>query len=275
MSTEGRLDYGEILFLGKCNNKCYYCLGNEMLKARLVNNMETPYNELKNLDMFLNRLKDVNCSIIYLSSVETEPLLYKDINNLCDYLISKGFKLGIRTNGLCCYKFLNIIPLLSAEISISINSLDPSINKLICGNENTPNMENIFNVLHKNNKKCRISIVINCYNVADVMFTVDFLQAFDCISYIQLRKRYKYSDNIKDPSCHTDHIAFNRVKKMLSVKYKDVPKTNFHESIIYNTKVPISLWEDVFKKESLNTLNYFTDGKITTNNLLVPGYENK
>lgn len=117
-----KFDYGEILFLGRCNNKCYYCLGNEMPKAKMVSNLDTPYKELKNLDLFLDRLKKAKTRTIYLSSVITEPMLYKDINNLCDYLISKGFKVGIRTNGMHD-GLLKIIPKLKAEIFINTELL--------------------------------------------------------------------------------------------------------------------------------------------------------
>lgn len=272
--TQEKFDYGEILFLGKCNNRCYYCLGSEMLKAQLVDNMETPYNELKNLDIFLDRLRNGGCNTVYLSSVETDPLLYKDIDNLCDCLISKGFKLGIRTNGLCWSTFLDIIPKLDAEISISINSLNNSTNERICGNRAVLVIPCILHSLKINNKKCRISIVINKFNASEIVDTVEYLQEFDNISYIQLRKRYRYR-YCNDSFYKEDIEAFNFVKSKLSCRYSDVPMSNFHESIIYNLHVPVSLWEDVFKRESLSTLNYFTDGKITTNNLLVPSYENK
>lgn len=50
--------------------------------------------------------------------------------------------------------------------------------------------------------------------------------------------------------------------------------SNYFESPIYKYKnLSVSLWFDVFKKESLNTLNYFTDGLIANNNLLVEAYE--
>lgn len=269
-----RFDYGEILFLGKCINKCYYCLGNEMPTAQIVSNLNTPYKQLNKLDEFVNRLVEANCDTIYLSSVVTEPLLYKDINSLTDYLTSKGFKVGIRTNGIC-KSFLRLIPKLESEISISINSLIPTVNEEICGNRVVPNISNIFKTLKENGKKCRISIVVNKYNFEEVPSIINSMQNYDCISYIQLRKRYKY-DKKKDDAFEEDVKAFEYIKDWLDfMGHAKFAKSNFHESIIYDMPVPISLWEDVFKKESLTTLNYFSDGKITTHNLLVPSYEGK
>lgn len=264
-------DYGEILFLGRCNNKCYYCLGNEMPKAKKVSNLDTPYKELKNLDLFLDRLKKSQTDTVYLSSVITEPMLYNDINNLCDYLISKGFKVGIRTNGIH-KEFLNLIPKLESEISISINSLFSETNDRICKNRNVPDIKNILHCLSKNNKKCRLTFVVNSFNENEIIPAVRFFQNYDCISYIQLRKRYMYS-KAKDEYYDDDVKAFEAIKDILNATFYYSQKSNFHESVVYNSKVPISLWENVFKKESLSTLNYFSDGKITNNNLLVPSYE--
>ena len=264
-----KYDYGEILFLGPCNNHCYYCLGNEMPKAKMVDNMSTPYNELNNLDLFLDMMKEHGSDTIYLSSVRTEPLLYKDIDNLCDYLISKGFKIGIRTNGLCD-NFYNILPKLNAEISISINSLESNTNKKICRNEHVPDILSILWRISELNKQCRISIVVNRYNYKEIEHIISLLSIYKCVSYIQLRKRYKYNKVI-DNGLEEDRLRFDEVKLLIDKKHKKLP--NFHESAVYDLGVHVSLWEDVFKKESIKTLNYFSDGKITENNLLVPSYE--
>lgn len=266
-----KIDYGEILFLGACNNHCYYCLGNEMPKAKMVDNLSTPYNELNNLDLFLDRMKEHGSDTIYLSSVRTEPLLYKDIDNLCDYLIYKGFKIGIRTNGLC-NNIYDILPKLDAEISISINSLERSTNEKICGNRVIPDILNIIWKISELNKKCRISIVVNRYNYKEIEHIISLLSIYKCISYIQLRKIYKYN-KVTDNGFKEDILRFEEIKLLIDNKYKRLP--NFHESIVYNFGfgIPVSFWEDVFKKESIKTLNYFSDGKITENNLLVPSYE--
>ena len=110
MSANKKIDYGEILFVGKCNYKCYYCLCNEMKKLQA--NMKV-YNEMHFLswpkfDIFLKKLKNSDCNIIYLSSTSSEPLLYKYIDELVDYLKNEGFRIGIRTNGTLISKKLEL-----------------------------------------------------------------------------------------------------------------------------------------------------------------------
>lgn len=266
------MDYGEILFLGKCNNSCYYCLGNEMFKAKMLDNLNLKYTELKNLDLFIGLLIKENCNTIYLSSVETDPLLYEDISALIDYLHSFNFKVGIRTNGECS-NIYDILKKLDAEISISINSLTKHINKQICGNINIPNIEKICGELSNLNKKCRISIVVNKYNCKEIFSILDKLKSYRSIEYLQLRKRYLYTKCF-DKDYLEDIFAYETIRKELPLRFV-TNKSNFHESTVYsiNGTFKVSFWDDVFSKESIKSINYFSDGKITENNLLVPGYE--
>ena len=87
------------------------------------------------------------------------------------------------------------------------------------------------------------------------------------LRYVQLRQCYKYYDVDITP----DIDAFKYVINLL----KRYPiKGNFNESIIYDVNgLSVSVWETVFKKESISSSNYWTNGVITDNNLLVEGYE--
>lgn len=265
-----KYDYGEILFIGKCNCKCYYCLYNEMKK--LQKNTQT-YNEIhfsewSKFNDFLNRLKLNNCKKIYLSSTSYEPLLYKYIDELINYLIIEGFKVGIRTNGTLITKKFEIFKKINGGISISLNSLNLDTNKLITGSTLIPDWKMIFDYFNQNNIMTRISIVIVKENYQEIEEILDFLSKQKCISYVQIRKRYNYYNK---EDCILDE-PFTYVKNFIEKNSKKV--SDYFESPIYKYKdLNVSLWFDVFKKESLNTLNYFTDGVLTENNLLVEGYE--
>ena len=112
-----------------------------------------------------------------------------------------------------------------------------------------------------------MSIVVNKYNYAEIFEMLDFFNSFsDVISYIQLRKVYKYGDD------DSQNIYFEKVKEKLKKIAKE--KTSFYESLQYLYKdLTVSLWGDVFKKESVSSVNFFTNGIISTNNLLIPAYE--
>ena len=269
MSANKKIDYGEILFVGKCNYKCYYCLCNEMKKLQA--NMKV-YNEMHFLswpkfDIFLKKLKNSDCNIIYLSSTSSEPLLYKYIDELVVYLKKEGFRIGIRTNGTLISKKLELFTKLDEEISISLNSFNSNTNKLIAGSSLLPEWEKIFKYFTKNNIKVRISIVIVKENHLEIEEILDYLSKQSCIEYIQIRKKYSY---YKQNDIFDEY--FDYVKNFIEKNCEKIG--NYFESPIYSyNNLSVSLWFDVFKKDSLSTLNYFNDGVLTENNLLVEAYE--
>ena len=71
-----------------------------------------------------------------------------------------------------------------------------------------------------------------------------------------------------------DNIAYENVSKWL----KNTAKLtgNYFESEIYDYDgLSVSLWLDVFNKSSIQSFNYFTNGDISSHNLLIPAYEDK
>ena len=95
------MKYGEILFLGKCNCNCYYCLRNEMnnLKKEEENQLKLHFSNWSNFEKYINICKKENIKKIFLSSVSSEPTLYKYLNEIIIKLKEDGFKVGIRSNG--------------------------------------------------------------------------------------------------------------------------------------------------------------------------------
>lgn len=264
------MKYGEIYFLGKCNAKCYYCLSKEMsnLKKDDENQMVTHFKEWENFDEYVDLLKENDVKKIYLSSVTTEPMMYKYLDELVDYLRTNGFKVGIRTNGYFANDKMDTLLKLDEEISFSINSFNEDINYEICGLSNIPDWDRIFNEFDRNGKKCRVSIVVNRYNEKEIPDALEKLSKYKCIDYVQLRRVYKY-EGVADEDIYYDRVVDD-------VKANGEKCGNFFESEIYNYKgVKVSLWSDVFKKESVSSINYFTNGLVSDHNLLVPAYENK
>lgn len=258
-----RIDYGEILFVGQCNFKCFYCLGYEMHKSTKCNTLNTHFQEWPNFSKWLYKLQRHNVKTIYLSSTNSEPMLYTYLSELIDFLQELGFNIGIRTNAshdlLVCNKC-------KEEISLSLQSLNPETFEKITGVSLTFDFLN--NLRQLTNPNVRVSIVVNRYNYLEIFDMLHKLKKYN-LRYVQLRQCYKYYETDIQP----DIDAFNDVVS----KLKSFPvKGNFNESIIYDVDgLPVSVWETVFKKESISSSNYWTNGVITDNNLLVEGYEDE
>lgn len=258
-----KINYGEILFVGKCNFNCFYCLGHEMHPSVIEDTFNVHFSKWRYFEKWLNYLHNNNVKTMYLSSTNSEPLLYKYIDELIDYLQNDGFDVGIRTNGSlnveCCNKC-------KEEISLSLQSLNIDTFYKITGVPlKFDFLENLSKIQSNN---IRVSIVVNRYNYLEVEDMLNILKNYN-LQYVQLRKCYKYYDEDIAP----DIKAFEYVKEKLKA-YK--VKGNFHESIIYDVNnLPVSVWETVFEKSSISSSNYWTNGIITDNNLLVEGYNDE
>ena len=264
--------YGEILLLGPCNYKCYYCLQNEMdkLKEERENQLNTHYSKWNHFNDFLLCCQNESVDKIYLSSICTDPLLYNYLEELIQEIKNSNFKVGIRTNGVLAVEKINTILKLDEEISFSLNSFCGETNFKITNNTYIPDYEKIFKLLSNNNKKCRVTIVVNQYNYAEIPEIINKLNNYKCISYLQLRKVYKYYDYNKEK----EDKAFENVKEWIEKNATEIE--NYYESKVFKyNNLKISLWENVFSKNSIKSINYFTNGIISGENLLVPIYEER
>lgn len=262
--------YGEILFTGKCNFKCYYCLGNEMneLRATLDSSLTTHFSQWKKFDEWFNYLEQHAVDTVFLSSTTTEPLLYKYLSELVDYLQPR-FKVGIRTNAsLLTPSTLDTLARLNGEVSLSLQAITDKTHRAITSKPLRTPVSQILNKLVERSIKFRLSIVVNQYNYTEVPELIDLAVQFkDNISYFQLRRYYLHDSELLE----IEEKAFDHVVEY--VKTNGNLTGHYHESPEYNVNgLTISLWYTVFKKSSLHTSNYWTSGVITENNLLVPGY---
>lgn len=258
-----RIDYGEILFVGQCNFKCFYCLGHEMHESTKYNTLDTHFQEWPNFGKWLYRLRNNGVRTIYLSSTNCEPLLYTYLSELIDFLQDVGFNVGIRTNAS---KDLLVCDKCKEEISLSLQSFNSDTFEKITGVPLT--FDFLKNLNQLTNPNVRVSIVVNRYNKNEIFSMLHQLSRYN-LRYVQLRQCYKYYDNA---DVQPDIDAFNDVLSKIS----SFPiKGQFKESVIYDVDgLDVSIWKTVFAKESISSSNYWTNGVITENNLLVEGYEN-
>ncbi|MCI9435488.1 MAG: radical SAM protein [Bacilli bacterium] len=263
--------YGEILFLGECNYNCYYCLKHEMKKLQIKkeSHLKVHFSKWKNFEKYIQELHKKNIKKIYLSSTCTDPLLYKYLEELVIFLQKESFKVGLRSNGCLSIEKFDVIRKFDAGISFSINSFDKNVNEAITGNQFIPDFEKLFKKMESENINIRVSIVVNRYNYKEIPnIILILLKHSKIIKYIQLRKMYKYYGQLENE----EKYSYEYIKQW--VQKNGIFKKKYYDSGVYDYNgMEISLWENVFNIENIQSINYFTNGLISDYNLLIPIYE--
>ena len=267
-------NYGEIYFMGVCNCSCFYCIGKEISASTSQEQvtMSTPPRELRNFNKFIEELHQRKITTVYLSSVKTDPLLYKHLDTMVDILHEEGFKVGIRTNGYDFWKNKRVFKKLDEEISFSVQALDEEKNFRICHRTYTPSWGAIVQWLRENGKRCRFTMVLNRYNEGELQKLLDFSAAnSDVVEYVQARRLYKELEL----SPAEDETVFQLEHSRIQEKCGE-PYACFGQSPCYwwrngDKKVSVSFWSKPFEKDTINSVNYFVTGEITTACKIVRG----
>lgn len=258
--------FANINLQGPCNLKCYFCIGCDFQSKIDDNYLNTHFTEWKNLDEYLMLLKRDGINKIYLTGQNTDPLLYKYLDELIEYLEMAGFTVGVRTNGLVANGKMEAINKLNGTISFSIHSLNPDTNELITGSRTIPNFKELD---EKVKVPYRIAIVVNRYNFEEIEDMINELSKLKKLRYIQLRGIA--TDNNYD-IYKEDIMLFNKLSEYFSKKYSKTRE--YYTSKIYNiSNVEVSMWKTI--DTTINSYNYFTDGVISDNYFIVEGYDGR
>ena len=259
--------FANINLLGKCNANCYFCLGKDIPELlNKHNQIHTHFSQWKNFEKFLNQCKLNNINKLYLTGQNTDALCYDFFEELVIFLKSKGFKVGIRTNGYLIERNINAIRNLNDEIGLSIHTLNADTNLKIMGINKIVNWVNIIPKIKTEDNTVRVAIVINRYNKDEIIPLIAYLSQFKEIQYIQARRI----------STDTRYEELKEDIKVYENLYQSVIKTfpvydNFYKAQRVNMfGKEVCWWRTV--ETTANSLNYFTDGTISDNYFVVEGY---
>ncbi len=254
--------FANINLQGICNFKCFFCIGNE-IEDETRNYLNVHFNEWKNFKEYLKLCKENDIKKIYLTGQNTDPLLYKYLDEIIEYLKSEGFEVGIRTNGVLTLKNLEAINKINDKVSISIHTLNENTLEKITGVKLNIDWDKIINSIKV---PLRIALVVNRYNKDEVLDTIKYLSKFKNISYIQLRciATDNYYEYFKE-----DIDDFLKLSEYIDKKFKY--KKSFYTSKIYEIYgKEVSLWRTI--STTINSFNYFTNGIISDDYFIVEGY---
>lgn len=262
-----RSDYtfANINLLGKCNAKCFFCLGEDIPELLHKHNQtRVHFSEWKNFNNFLEKCKSLNIKKLYITGQNTDSLIYKYLNDLIDYLHTQDFFVGIRTNGYLAKDNLSVINKCDNSVGYSIHTLNPEVNKVIMGRSDFPDWERVIS----ETKNPRIAVVVNRHNANEFFEILSFLKKFKNIRYVQARRistdtRY---DQFKD-----DLVAYEKLFSHVEDNFPHRYLGKFYDAEQYNLLgMQVNFWRTV--QTTVNSVNYFTDGTISDNYFVVEGY---
>lgn len=260
--------FANINIMGPCNLNCRFCLGND-LKAEFdqYNNLNTHFNDWKNFKSYVSSLKAKGINKIYVTGQNTDPLQYKYLDELVGYLKSKGFYIGLRTNGILAQRKMDIINKFDS-VSYTLLTLSPdTLDKISPGNRNIVDWDY---VLTNTTTKKRVAIVVTRENAGEVVGLLRFLSKYKDLSYIQVRKM---ATDTRYGLLKEDMQAFEALAKDIAAKYPKVGSFELAPIYMIEGKEAV-LWRTV--ATTVNSWNYFTNGVYSDNYFIIEGYlENK
>lgn len=280
--------FANINLLGKCNCDCYFCIGKDLKEEfDKYNNLKQHFSEWSNWEIFLTHCKDLSIPQIYVTGQNTDSLCYPHLEEMMHYLKGEGFFVGLRTNGLLARKKMKIINLSTTcwgdAVSYSVHTLNVGTMYAMTGVDYPEyyfKWEDYWReVFQKTTAKMRVAIVCTRYNVQEIYDLIKFLAQFPNIEYIQVRK---VSTDTRIDELGADLDCFemlvealngdNEKRRALNIPL-DVQFTfkEFEKSKVYNIcGKNVSLWRTV--GTTVNSINYFTNGKISNCYFIIEGY---
>ncbi|MDX1284264.1 MAG: hypothetical protein R3182_04610 [Draconibacterium sp.] len=256
--------FANINLLGVCNARCYFCLGQDIIKQlEGKSQLGLHFTKWKNFEYFLEQCRQNNIKKLYLTGQTADGLQYKYLNELIDYLQGNGFLVGVRTNGYLAERKMDSIQKMNDEIGYSIHTLDPKKNKTIMGLDYLPDWKKIIPASGDN---VRISIVLNRYNIDEFNKLVKFAASFDNVKYIQVRR---ISTETRLELLQEDIDLYEEFYEKFSSENKQTGQFYLAEQYeMYGKEV--NFWRTV--ETTCNSLNYFTDGTCSNEYFIVEGY---
>jgi len=256
--------FANINLLGKCNVRCYFCLGEDIRELLSQHNqLKTPFTQWKNFDEFIARCRKYDIKKIYVTGQNTDSLLYEYLDELVEYLHKEGFGVGLRTNGYMAPYWMDTINKCDLSVGYSIHSLTPLVNKMILGVDGVPEWDKIIPAT----KNCRVQIVVTRCNRHEVLPLIRKIAEFKNVKYIQLRR---VSTETRVDILMPDMVAYEQTYTLIREAFP-LKGRLWQDAEIYEIAgKDVCMWRTV--KTSVNSINYFTDGTLSDEYFIVEGY---
>lgn len=148
-------DFANILFSGKCNAKCPYCIGQE-LNITYPSNLDT--FPLKSIDQFIWLIQEYNIPEVIFTGTTTDPQLYRHEDKLLSLIWDElpNTRRAIHTNGFLILRKIDTFNQYS-KCTLSLPSFNQEVFEIMMGTrQKVPDINEISKQSHIPIKVSRI-----------------------------------------------------------------------------------------------------------------------
>lgn len=230
--------FANILFSGRCNLRCPYCIGHNQKLQAMPDNLQT--FPLKGLEHFVEQLQEHGIMQISLTGTNTDPQLYGYEWELMAYLRKciPGVKIALHTNGLLALRKIEIFNHYD-RVTISLPSFQPETYRQLTGGSQVLDLAAIVGVAKI---PLKISTILTEHNINEIPQMISRCRDLG-ISRIVLRRQYGDT---------RDWLLFPKQK----------PARFFGGNPVYELDgTEVTIWD--FSRSTVGCVNLFSDGTIS------------
>jgi MoaA/NifB/PqqE/SkfB family radical SAM enzyme len=243
-------DFANLLFSGPCNARCPFCIGRQIDPRLNIDNLdEFPP---RNLDRFIEMIRDHGIRQVTFTGTNTDPLLYRYPGRLLNLLrarLPSGTQFSLHTNGRLALPRMEIIDQYD-RVSISLPSFNPETYHRMMG---VPGVPDLAEILRRACAPVKISCVVTDDNIPEITCFLEICRVIG-IRRVVLRKLFGES-RPRQALIPLERLALSR-----RGMYRHNPVYDFQG-------MEVTLWD--FDQSTTNSINLFSTGVISTSYRLI------
>lgn len=275
--NRSKYSFANINLLGPCNFDCRWCLGKDLAEEfGRYNYLDIDHGRWPRFEEFLTLCKFTGVKQLYITGQNTDSLMYCHLGPLMDYLHSRGFYVGLRTNGFRATAMIATVNLADCEhkgsdaVSFTMVSNDKATHRAIVGHGNIPQWDKIIPAVAV---PFRFATVIDRHNAAEFLELVREVKRLTAgnrhFQYFQVRR---VSTDHRADELAEDMRCWDRLHEWVRGEADYLEISRHETAVTYDVLgVPCSFWSTV--ATTANSLNYFVNGVISDEYFIIEGYE--
>lgn len=238
------MDFANILFGGRCNRACPFCIGQSLPERVRQSNLDLfpPHN----LDAFVDEVNRLEIRHIVFTGTTTDPQLYRHEARLLSLLrqrVGTGADYSLHTNGVLLLRKLEVA-LSYDKVCLSFPSFNADTYGKMMGLPRPPRLASIAAAL---GRRLKVSCLVTTENIQEIP---SFLYRCGELAIPRVVLRYLYGES-----------------RRWSLLPSHQPVRYFRNNPVYDIDgLEVTVWE--FESSQSTSLNLFSDGTLGRSYLL-------